>query len=637
MQTSFDSAPALAETGGIGVRGRHAGARRSLSRLGPGWLAAALVLVGVALGAGPARAQLFSPGPLHQVHGELEGDDHCTDCHSRGRRIAQDRCLECHDDLGRRIQARGGLHGRAYRGQRCSKCHIEHLGKNSRLVRWPGGQRENLDHSQTGWELRGSHQRTGCDDCHDKRNRRGNRTYLGLSTTCNSCHQDPHKGRFGRTCNDCHKETDWKKDVRLDDFNHDQARFELRGKHRSVDCDKCHGKPRKYRGLAFTSCDDCHEDPHKGRFKQACDSCHSVEDWKQVEGLRENHPGTKLINGHRRVPCADCHDRGNSQVPSKGRRCVGCHPVVHKARFGNDCKDCHASIRWLGLPERIGRRNHRRTRYPLRGQHREVACDKCHSTKLPSARRFRGVEFDRCDRCHADRHEGRFSARSGGECGQCHTVDGYLPTRFDLEQHRTTRFPLDGRHRAVPCSGCHTGSRPRLDMSISDRSCAGCHQNPHGEQFAAEMQLGGCAHCHSTAGWQNPKVDHSTWPLTGAHSMAKCSSCHTPSEADRAAGGGTTYRGVPRQCEGCHRDEHAGQFRLSEPVRPCDDCHVTDAFRIPTFEHEARTGYALVGKHAEVACVRCHPKQRIRDGDSVRRYRLGYNQCRDCHANPHRE
>lgn len=597
---------------------------------------AALLAAASLLAGGTAHAQLFSPGPLHRAHAELEGDNKCTECHERGKRIDQARCLTCHDDLGRRIRDRAGLHGRAYRDQRCVQCHVEHLGRDARLIRWPGGAREKLDHGETGWPLRGEHRSAGCDDCHDKRNRRGNRTYLGLSTACGSCHEDPHTGRFGKTCTDCHAESNWK-DTRLDRFDHDKARFQLRGKHRSVDCAECHGEPARYRGLAFGSCSDCHDDPHQGRFDQSCESCHTVEGWDRVDSLRQNHPGVRLVNGHRRVACQDCHDRGNDRVPSKGTRCVSCHPPVHRARFGNDCKSCHGAIKWLGLPERLGRRAHGKTRYPLRGEHRTVACQSCHPRRLPPARRFRDIAFDRCAGCHEDQHQGAFAERDGGECGQCHRVTGFRPTTFGVDAHATTSFALTGRHQAVPCSGCHTGARPRLDLRVAKRACADCHATPHGDQFAAEMQLGGCAHCHSTTGWNNPKVDHSTWPLTGAHAMAACSSCHTPSEADRASGDGATYRGVPRQCESCHRDEHAGQFRLDDPVRPCDDCHDTGAFLIESFPHEERTGYPLVGQHAKALCVQCHPQVRLQNGMKVRRYRLGYRACRDCHANPHRE
>jgi hypothetical protein len=615
------------------LAGRIAGAPAVLAAL----LALLALTAPTALTMGTAEAQLFSPGPLHRAHAGVEGDDKCTDCHSRGKQIDQSKCLVCHDDLGRRIRDRAGLHGRAYRDQACTQCHVEHLGTDSKLVRWPGGAREKLDHTQTGWGLKGEHAGVKCDDCHKQKNRRGNRTYLGMSTTCNSCHEDPHENRFGKDCTGCHSETGWKA-VRLDDFDHGRTRFALQGKHRQVDCDKCHGKPRKYRGLEFDSCNDCHEDPHKGRFApQKCESCHSVEGWQRVEGLRENHPGVKLVGGHAQVACKDCHDRGNDREPSKGTRCASCHEPVHRAKFGTDCQECHGAIKWLGLPERIGRREHDKTRYPLRGEHRDLECERCHLKRLPPPRRYRDLQFERCAGCHQDQHKGEFAQRDGGECGACHRVTGFRPTTFGLDEHATTSFALEGRHRAVPCSSCHTGARPRVDLRIAKRACADCHANPHGTQFATEMQTSGCAHCHSTAGWRSPKVDHSTWPLTGAHATAACSSCHTASEADRASGRGATYRGVPRVCDGCHRDEHAGQFRLSEPVKPCDTCHETKGFKIPSFPHEQRTGFPLVGRHAAVECQKCHLEQRLQNGATVRLYRLGYRACRDCHANPHRE
>jgi hypothetical protein len=604
--------------------------------LAPAPLVLAVLLALLAQTSGTAEAQLFSPGPLHRAHAGIEGDDKCADCHSRGKQIDQAKCLVCHDDLGRRIRDRAGLHGRAYRDNPCTQCHVEHLGKDSKLVRWPGGARENLDHAQTGWALKGEHARVKCDDCHKQKNRRGNRTYLGMSTICTSCHEDPHENRFGKDCTGCHSETGWTA-VRLDDFDHSRARFALRGKHRDLECEKCHGKPRKYRGLNFASCTDCHEDPHQGRFSQKCDSCHSEDGWQRVESLRQNHPGVKLEGGHREVACKDCHDRGNDRVPSKGTRCASCHEPVHRAKFGNDCQECHGAIKWLGLSERVGRRVHDETRYPLRGEHRDVACERCHPKRLSPPKRYRDIQFDRCIGCHQDQHKGEFVQRDGGECGACHRVTGFRPTTFGLDEHATTNFALDGRHRAVPCSACHTGTRPRVDLRIAKRACADCHANPHGTQFATEMQTGGCAHCHSTAGWRNPKVDHSIWPLTGVHAMTACSSCHTPSEGDRSSGRGPTYRGVPRQCDGCHRDEHAGQFRLSEPVRPCETCHETKSFRIPSFPHEERTGYPLVGRHAQLECAKCHLEERLQNGASVRRYRLGYRECRDCHANPHRE
>src|SRR5262249_39658930 len=153
--------------------------------------------------------QLLSPGPLSKVHSSVEGDQHCNACHSSGKQVDQSGCLKCHADLGARINAGAGLHGKQYKGQACASCHVEHRGGGG-LMRWPGGDPSKLDHTKTGWALNGAHKQAACNKCHNKTNARGNATFLGLSTACASCHKDAHQGRFGQTCSSCHNETAWK-------------------------------------------------------------------------------------------------------------------------------------------------------------------------------------------------------------------------------------------------------------------------------------------------------------------------------------------------------------------------------------------------------------------------------------------
>jgi hypothetical protein len=602
-----------------------------------------LLVVGAALlasllGAAPAAAQ-FSPGELHEAHADL--DDDCARCHARGEAVVAAKCLGCHDALEARIRARAGLHGASYQGKPCENCHIEHLGRKSRLIRWPGGDMRKLDHADAGWELGGSHAPLACLECHTDKTSGGRTTFLGQTTACESCHEDPHPRRLGATCTGCHTDTTWD-EVDLDRFDHGLARYPLAGRHRAVACASCHGTPAKYRGLAFASCRDCHADPHEGRFAaqgKPCESCHSVETaWDAIEQrIRKNHPGLSLKNGHDRLACERCHDRGNDRAPSKGDRCASCHREVHEAPFGKACESCHASIRWLGLPEEIGRRAHASTAYPLEGKHAAVGCARCHDAKQPAAKRYRELTYDRCVGCHADLHAGEFAARDGGECGACHTTAGFTPTTFGAAAHATTAFPVDGQHLAAPCSSCHpVAARPRLELRQPKQACADCHDDPHGGQFAAEMAEAGCARCHSTAGWSAPRIDHSGWPLTGAHAAAACARCHGEVSTSPEAGS-AAFRGIPRDCEGCHEDLHGGQFRLSEPRRACTSCHDTETFRIAAFDHAAQTDYPLAGKHAAVRCAGCHPQEELRNGAGAVRYRLGYRRCRDCHASPHRE
>jgi len=203
--------------------------------------------------------------------------------------------------------------------------------------------------------------------------------------------------------------------------------------------------------------------------------------------------------------------------------------------------------------------------------------------------------------------------------------------------HATTRFELTGAHEAAPCGTCHKGPSPRLEWQIQQQACASCHENPHGTRFAAEMKQDGCATCHSSVAWDMPKFAHDTWPLTGKHQSVRCDGCHTPTEADRKAGHGDSYKDAPRECEGCHADTHLGQFRLSEPKKECASCHQTTSWRLPDFDHRESTGYALVGKHSAVQCAACHAMSELSDGQRTTLWRLPYDECRDCHQNPHVE
>ncbi|MBX3226561.1 MAG: hypothetical protein KIT84_32120 [Labilithrix sp.] len=584
-----------------------------------------------------ASAQLLSPGPLSRGHAPLEGDQNCTRCHSSGKRVEQSLCLTCHNDLGQKIAAGAGLHGRTYRGRPCEQCHVEHHGVNNRLIRWPGGNQAQFNHAEGGWAFGGAHKAAACNKCHNRVNGRGAPTFLGLSQACTSCHKDFHEGRFGTSCAQCHNETAWRDAKVQSNFNHDLARFKLRGAHQRVSCAQCHGEPPKYVGLRFGACTDCHKDFHKGRLGPNCTGCHNETAWRPAILKPGTHPGVSLGNGHSSVGCKGCHDRGVLASPSKGTECVSCHKAVHKAPFGNGCGSCHASILWVGLPASIGYNSHPRTAYPLTGRHNQVECSGCHKPSVPRGQRYRGLKFGRCMDCHGDKHSGEFAkGEFGSECKTCHETKGFRPTLFGTQLHQKASFPLEGKHVAAACSGCHQNARPRLNLRVSKKVCADCHANPHGDQFATEMKDGGCAHCHQPTGWDQTKFEHAMWPLTGAHASARCEGCHSPTPEDRKRAAGPSWKGAPRECAGCHDDVHAGQFRQSEPkVSDCATCHTTATYKIPKFDHDKLTRYPLTGEHQRIGCERCHFPTKLKDGTEAVRYRLPSTECAFCHADPH--
>ncbi len=588
------------------------------------WLVLVLLCI-----ASVANAQLLSPGPLANAHANIDGDDDCSKCHESGKQVVAKLCLDCHKDLGAEIAVGRGLHGKQYRGKPCEECHVDHLGRGAKLTRWPGGTMEQLNHDETGYKLEGGHVGPTCLKCHTKKSPQGKPQFVGTPTACLSCHADPHKGRFTNACQKCHNVTKWQT-FDQKSFDHNLTRYPLTGQHAPIACDKCHGSPPKWQPLAFNTCDQCHADPHRGQFKpKACSECHDTKGWTPSDAvIKGSHPVVSLANGHAKVACKACHDRGNDKPPTKGSTCVACHANVHDAPFGNKCESCHASIKWMGLPDSIGRSSHDKTKYPLAGKHETTACSACHVPSKPEDARYRKLAFNKCEACHADKHKGEMK---GFACSQCHSVAGFSPTTFGVAQHVQTGYTLDGKHAATPCSGCHPGARPRLSWRQPKQACAECHENPHGTQFDKEMKIDGCAHCHTPMSWNQAKIDHSTFPLTGAHARATCIGCHgnVAQGAEAAA-----FRGIPRDCEGCHEDTHAGQFRTSEPVKACTSCHTTEQWKIEKFDHD-KTRYPLEGAHKPLECAKCHPSEELKNGQQAVRYRLGYFACRDCHADPH--
>ncbi|HSB75643.1 MAG TPA: cytochrome c3 family protein, partial [Terriglobales bacterium] len=288
----------------------------------------------------------ISPGPLARAHQSLSGATQCTSCHKLAAGAASFKCLECHRDIASRVEARRGLHasfGAVSPSQKeCATCHSEHNGENFALIRWnptPGA----FDHSKTGYALEGKHAGLACARCHTAAHVAAgerasisvkdlNRTYLGLSRACVSCHQDQHQGRLGQNCQQCHGLTGWKSlSFPVGQFDHSRTRYALTGLHQQVACQKCHlagadGKPR-YTGLSFSTCTACHADPHRGTFAGSCQSCHNTGGWKRVSAAAVNerfdHSQTKfpLLGKHAEVRCDQCHAGGDFKRPVAFQKC----------------------------------------------------------------------------------------------------------------------------------------------------------------------------------------------------------------------------------------------------------------------------------------------------------------------------
>ncbi|MBN2372247.1 hypothetical protein JXL19_00460 [bacterium] len=218
---------------------------------------------------------LFSPGELSNAHAEFDESGECRACHTRGSRLDNGKCLDCHDEIKDALQKEYGLHGRA--SSECSQCHSEHHGREYKLSYL---DTETFDHATTGWALDGVHELLKCEACHSKD------SYLLDMHECVLCHDDVHMGQLGPECHRCHDA----KSFNTETYTH-QTDKAPKGKHLQWSCDECHkmesgnyplgkGVAVRYTGLDFT-CNKCHEDVHDGEYGKDCAECHNQDTFKK--------------------------------------------------------------------------------------------------------------------------------------------------------------------------------------------------------------------------------------------------------------------------------------------------------------------------------------------------------------------
>lgn len=547
-----------------------------------------------------ARAQL-SPGPLSRAHADLEGVKNCLKCHGIKEKAVDPQCLACHKEIAKLRETGRGFHARDGAGA-CATCHVEHGGLDFTVVEWAGDDK--FDHSTTGYVLDGKHASLECAKCHraDLRKspvmtlrdgRMADGTWLGLENQCISCHQDPHKDRFGSTCTQCHVTADWKQVTRTA-FDHEKTRYPLRGKHREVDCAKCH--KNGYKDLPkFETCADCHQDPHKGEATLAgsavdCAQCHRVEAFKPSTFDAPRHARARyaLEGKHATVECIACHRPADKSTPFRFRvafaQCADCHDDAHGGQLARrpdkgKCESCH-DVKGF-RPAHYTVAQHADTRFPLRGAHEKAECATCHGPKranlppLPDEKKIgkAGVllhfQTMECIECHADPHRGKLGT-TDDKCQSCHDPAAFSPSLVDPAAHAKYEFPLEGAHAAVPCFLCHktlaakhpettlvgaAKSWPDWSFQEKEKSCHECHQEAHGGQFASRKAGSECSLCHGADAFRPAdRFDHerdTKFSLKGAHAKVACKGCHGEGALPDGSRG-AVYAGTPAACEACH-------------------------------------------------------------------------------------
>lgn len=195
-------------------------------------------------------------------------------------------------------------------------------------------------------------------------------------------------------------------------------------------------------------------------------------------------------------------------------------------------------------------------------------------------------------------------------CTKCHEVGKKVLSAKCLECHKEIK-ELIGLNR-----GYHSSSE------VTGKECFSCHNEHHGRNFKIIR-------------FDTLKFDHrdTRFELTGKHNTLGCKACHkseyvkVKKSLKTAAG---SYLDLGTTCLDCHADYH--QQTLSAN---CSACHNFNAFKpVVGFDHR-KTKYALLGKHQEADCSKCH-KVTDQNGRKFQKFAgIAFSNCTDCHKDVH--
>ena len=332
----------------------------------------------------------------------------CSSCHKEGDNKVfkfsfgdKQFCESCHTNVHK------NQFSEKFANKSCLECHNAESFK----------ELKKFDHNKTNFVLDGKHSdpKVSCVLCHKptnefivykgrnvrpKANFKFDDDKKGL---CETCHINVHVNQFtkntqNRSCTTCHTTQTFHT---IKSFDHNISKFPLIGFHEKVECLKCHVKTNEkfiappknpmhkftFKGLTTDNCKVCHQDVHKGEFGNNCKECHSEDKkWKATQNF---HKDFLLTGIHYSLKCNECH-KDQRRLGGMSESCLMCHQKDdrHHGTLPN-CKECHKQEFW-----EVTTFKHSLTSFPLRGSHRVLSCDSCHSNGI-----YQGKSSE-CISCH---------------------------------------------------------------------------------------------------------------------------------------------------------------------------------------------------------------------------------------------
>ncbi|NUQ82424.1 MAG: hypothetical protein HUU10_12500 [Bacteroidetes bacterium] len=343
--------------------------------------------------------------------------------------------------------------------------------------------------------------------------------------------------------------------------------------------------------------------PH-GNIGIDCQACHVADSWTVLKNpmIFDHNSSTRypLTGTHQSVACLSCHRSLNfSQINTD---CKSCHEDIHRGTLGQSCEQCHETMVWGPLSHGNMLNIHQRSRFPLTGAHQTANCTSCHP-KSSQGVMFKVSSVLDCFSCH---HTDYKTAKNPDhqslgfpvDCQQCHSPFAWTPSSFN---HSLFSFPLTGTHAITDCNSCHQNST----YKGTPKDCFSCHKDvyqtaQHPNHVSGRLSTL-CETCHTTISWEPSTFNHSStrFPLTGAHVLPSCESCHVNGQ----------FSGIATDCFSCHQTDY--QSTLNPKHTPdefpfnCQVCHSEVSWKPAAFDHN-KTTFPLTGGHTTATCESCH-------------------------------
>jgi hypothetical protein len=517
-----------------------------------------------------------TPFPLTGQHVTAD----CRQCHpTLVFRDAKTECSSCHSD-----QHQGTV------GLDCARCHKT----RSWLV-------DNINeiHQSSRFPLLGAHRTADCLQCHKSEN---HVRFDVPGIQCVDCHREDYASTtnpnhitsgISDDCLQCHKLTS----LQWAGAGYNHNFFPLVLGHSGPKCTDCH-LTSNYRETS-AECSSCHletfnatKEPNHtlSGISQNCSECHNLNPgWKPATFDHSKFP---LTLGHKGPICSDCHK--TEDYKSTSTECYSCHqqdfnsvkdPDHIASGFSTTCTDCHTTNPgWKPV-------TFDHSIFPLTLAHSVPGCADCHKgnyTNLPPA----------CWSCHQNDYNSTVDpnhAAAGFQqtCADCHTTNpGWKPASYNH-----SIFPLTQGHSGPSCAECHKGNYTNLSPA-----CWLCHQSDYNSTSEPNHSASGfphtCEDCHNTnPGWKPALFDHSSFPLTQAHSVPSCTDCHKGN-----------YTNLSPACWSCHQADYNSTTDPNHATagfsQTCSDCHTTNpGWKPASYNHGA---FPLTLGHSVPSCADCH-------------------------------